>query len=336
MIATSHALSLAMARSIRLRRPEDALYWYRRLRAETRGPSARATSAIGRAARFDNLSIPLLCTKVTADMEEEFVLLLSLSEKLWSHDTGRKVVKLIAKLQSDRSFEGFTNSELCQRFSSALVRPKQFLELMAVSHEILRRAKHEKHLMANPAAEYAVRSILNNTAGREAEDAGRYLFETALVASARDLEPVFFLCVTWIVGGLFGQDMASSEEGAYDRVDARGKEELPVWAAPFDHRFGSSWDSYYNMVQMVERDGFLSPDREGVFLLAREGEWRPNIKEVQGVYLVQSQSDPWKNYEVNLAILSCTCDAFVRFNTPCKHVGFARERVEETLPFTIS
>jgi len=333
----------ALMRSIRLKRPDDAVYWASRLREDGYTPQ-RVARRLFQCALRDNLRIDLmlaaegmLAESAQPDSKVNLNRLaaqLACSEKLWSCSIGRKLVTIIATVQRQRTFHAYTDAELILRLESAMNDEKQFLDAMSIAKEIWTRFKGGVDI-----GEF-IALLREQVKGTEAtpvvELLNRCLGSVSQVTIAE--ETLFYLAIAWAVGGLWGQTINEvDEEGIYGRVAGRlrQRETVPGWASAGDRRFEASCDGYANMAGMYEREQRLIPDDAGVLFHARDGQWLAIVKEESGLYLVQSEANPHRYYEVNLAILSCTCDDFIRRRRSCKHVAAAREHLGDQLPFRV-
>ncbi len=154
-------------------------------------------------------------------------------------------------------------------------------------------------------------------------------------------EALIYLLATWATTGIWGQGIP---ETIYDdlyvvqagqRQRAGLLEPVPAWGEARDRRFEGSWAAYMNMGQMLERYGRLDPDDEGVLLQTKDGVWKPIVREEEGIYLVQSEDDPFRYYEVSLPSQLCNCEDHQRRGTICKHQVHARAWAEARLPFEV-
>lgn len=333
----------ALMRSVRLRRPDDALYWSSRLRSDGCG-MGKMGKMLFRLALRDNLDIGLMLEAERCAVDPKNADMVALagrlaqSQKLWSTREGRQLVQLICSVQSDLSFRDFTDDELLLRLSHAIGDEARFADVIKIVHEIIERSSPR---LFTEFASFLDERCKERTALRsESGDTGDADMEAAVGLFVRISggpakwtvaeETLAYLVVTWMVCGVFGQG-----EFCNAPRTRSGHEIEPCWAEAEDRRFESSWDGYANIVMMFDKHGRLEPDDPGVLFLAKDGRWIPVIREESGVYLVQSGKEPRTFYEVNLAVLSCTCKDFMRRQEPCKHVRAVRAKAESELPFVI-
>lgn len=328
-------------RSVRLRRPDDALYWSSRLREDGCGAGKMAKMLLRLALR-DNLDVRTMleAEQCLADFKKSdklaVALTLACTEKLWSIDQGRKLVQLICSVQSDCGYREHTDDELILQVGRALNDTTRFADVIKLIHEVLFRSKQAKR----PYADFL--ELLEERTAVQSQDE---LLQAAVGLLSRISadpsnftvaeETLVYLVVTWLVCGVFGQGGMSCAADTAVAERLRVEEQVPAWAETQDRRFESSWDGYANMVMMFNEHGRLDPEDSGVLFLAKDGRWVPVIREESGVYLVQSEREPRTFYEVNLAVPSCTCKDFMRRREPCKHVKAARDKVTSDLPFVI-
>jgi hypothetical protein len=333
----------ALMRSVRLQRPADAVYWISRLRNEEHG-NQRLARRLFQCALRDNLRVDLMLQAEGTFLESgnpatkldlsRLAMQLASSEKLWSCDIGRKLVSIINSVQSNFTFRQFTDAELYLRLDSLIVDSTRFLDAVSVSKEMWNRYKGGKNL--NGFLEIMRERCKGTEAVPAVELLARCLARTTAPSIAE--ETLFYLVLAWASHGIWGQRVnAVREEEIYGQVATRLQdwEPVPAWASAGDRRFEATWDGYENMCSMFDANLRLSPEDQGALFCSRNGQWFPVIKEESGLYQVQSQSNPHQYYEVNLAILSCTCQEFIRRKRRCKHIAAARLFIGDKLPFTV-
>lgn len=334
------SLDLALGRAIRLRRPEDAVYWYERASAEM--PKAKILKTLLQCALRDNLNIDVMAeaVEIAADpklLRPEWVCRLAKSEKLWSHEQGQKLAILISSVQSDTIFRSCTDSELEIKIESALVDGNVFWTLLQAAHEFWNRYAHGM----NPET-HGILYWLKATHGSAVSNLYRPLFILEFLFLKNDktigTETLWYVLLAWVCTEVWGQDFLDTDgfELARAAIRLRSVEPFPSWASVSDRRFESRWIGCENMALMAMRDGGLFPENAGELLLEKDGRWAPRIHEEGGLYFVQSESDPKSQYEINLAIMSCNCRAFMQASRPCKHVEAARLHMESECPFEVT
>lgn len=291
-------------------------------------------------AMLDNLHIETLmnaahCERVAlaaGQMEMDpmaLVAKLCMTEKLWSVDNGRKLTKIVCALQSDFTFRNHTNEELVFQLDAAMNSDKKFADVIRITVEIMARSSKGRTM----AYDRALDRVRERAEGNPAESLFDLLDERRGRRSAAE-QRLFVVAVTWLIGGVWGQDLIGDAEALLFRdYEART---FPTWSSPNDKRFDPSWDGYSNMAQMLDQYGAVRPEDQGVLFRTLDGVWSPIIKEERGVYLVQSQRFPRKFYEVNIAKMSCDCEGYMHRQTPCKHVDVAKAHFEATLPFSVA
>lgn len=334
------SLDLALGRAIRLRRPEDAVYWYERASAEM--PKAKILKTLLQCALRDNLNIDVMAeaVEIAADLKllrPEWVCRLAKSEKLWSHEQGQKLAILISSVQSDTIFRSCTDDELDAKLTTALSDFGSFWTLLQIAHEWWDRYAHGMKADA-----WMMISVFKIRAA---------ILEPGLVRPISILEALFlkndktlgtetlwYVLIAWLCTEAWGQDFIQTDgfELARVAIRLRSAEPVPSWASVSDRRFESRWIGCENMALMAIRDGGLFPENAGELLLEKDGRWVPRIREEGGLYFVQSESNPKSQYEINLSVMSCNCRAFMQASRPCKHVEAARLHMESECPFEVT
>ena len=334
-----------MLRSIRLRAPASAVHWLNQVASQPSqagGVSAqeRLSKLLWYSATTDNVAVYLMQHASLyqfkkwrdADLSPLQLLCweLSRSPKPYEIEATAAAYMKAADVNVSEN-KDYSTEILISNFTVSLAADPKSSESFSQLYEL-----YSRDAAARKGAVDAFREVLKIGFGDDC-----FKMWSILEGDFRTMDEKYglpFLLLGFVAEPMEGQEVREGDtQEALAVIDQVSKfdETLPDWAQPTDKRFGESWLARANMVLMYREYGRVHQDDEGIMFRTKGGEWKPVTKNSgNGVYQVQSESDPMQFYEVFIGEDSktCTCPGHVFRGAICKHINWVLADQDE-LPF---